>query len=111
MTYDSENIFAKILRSEIPCDKIFENDFVLSFRDINPKAKLHILIIPKKPYIDIADFLENADFDFQSNFWSSVNEIISLLDLGNKGFQMKSHKGKDGGQEVFHFHLHLLSNS
>jgi diadenosine tetraphosphate (Ap4A) HIT family hydrolase len=110
MTYDNENIFAKILRSEIPCDKIFENDFVLSFRDINPKAKLHILVIPKKPYIDIADFLENAESDFQSNFWSSVKEVISLLDLRNKGFQMKAHKGADGGQEVFHFHLHLLSN-
>ena len=111
MTYDSENIFAKILRSEIPCDKIFENNFILSFRDINPKAKLHILIIPKKPYIDIADFLENAEIEFQSNFWKSVNEVISLLDLRNKGFQIKVHKGEDGGQEVFHFHLHILSNS
>ena len=111
MTYDNENIFAKILRSEIPCDKIFENDFVLSFRDINPKAKLHILIIPKKPYIDVLDFLENADADYQSNFWISVNKIISQLDLKNKGFQIKTHKGKDGGQEVFHFHLHLLSDS
>ena len=111
MTYDSENIFAKILRSEIPCDKIFENDFVLSFRDINPKAKLHILIIPKKPYIDIADFLENADINFQTSFWSSVNKIISLLDLKSKGFKIITHKGKDGGQEVFHFHLHLLSDS
>ena len=111
MTYDNENIFAKILRSEIPCDKIFENDFVLSFRDINPKAKLHILIIPKKPYIDVLDFLENADSDYQSNFWISVNKIISQLDLKNKGFQIKTHKGKDGGQEVFHFHLHLLSDS
>ena len=110
MTYDSENIFAKILRSEIPCDKIFENDFVLSFRDINPKAKLHILIIPKKPLIDIADFLENAAVNFQSNFWSSVNEIIILLGLKGKSFKIKTHKGKDGGQEVFHFHLHLLSN-
>ena len=111
MTYDEENIFAKILRSEIPCDKIFENDLVLSFRDINPKAKLHILIIPKKPYIDIADFLENADINFQSNFWSSVNKIISLLDLKSKGFKIITNKGNDGGQEVFHFHLHLLSDS
>ena len=111
MTYDSENIFAKILRSEIPCDKIFENDFVLSFKDINPKAKLHILIIPKKPYIDVLDFLENADADYQSNFWISVSKIIAQLDLKNKGFQIKTHKGEDGGQEVFHFHLHLLSDS
>ena len=111
MTYDNENIFAKILRSEIPCEKVFEDEFIFSFKDINPKANLHILIIPKKPYIDLLDFLENADADYQSNFWSSVNKIISQLDLKNKGFQIKTHKGKDGGQEVFHFHLHLLSDS
>ena len=111
MTYDNENIFAKILRSEIPCKKVFEDEFIFSFKDINPKTKLHILIIPKKPYIDVLDFLENADADFQSNFWISVNKIISQLDLKNKGFQIKTHKGKDGGQVVFHFHLHLLSDS
>ena len=111
MIYDSENIFAKILRSEIPCEKVFEDEYILSFKDINPKAKLHILIIPKKPYIDVIDFLENADADYQSNFWVSVNKIVSQLDLKNRGFQIKSHKGKDGGQEVFHFHLHLLSDS
>ena len=111
MTYDNENIFAKILRSEIPCEKVFEDEFIFSFKDINPKTKLHILIIPKKPYIDVLDFLENADADFQSNFWISVNKIISQLDLKNKGFQIKTHKGKDGGQEVFHFHLHLSSDS
>ena len=111
MTYDNENIFAKILRSEIPCEKFFEDEFIFSFKDINPKTKLHILIIPKKPYIDILDFLENADADYQSNFWISVNRIISQLNLKNKGFQIKTHKGKDGGQEVFHFHLHLLSDS
>ena len=111
MTYDNENIFAKILRSEIPCEKVFEDEFIFSFKDINPKANLHILIIPKKPYIDVLDFLENADAGYQSNFWISVNKIISQLDLKNKGFQIKTHKGEDGGQEVFHFHLHLLSDS
>ena len=111
MTYDNENIFAKILRSEIPCEKVFEDEFIFSFKDINPKTKLHILVIPKKPYIDVLDFLENADADYQSNFWISVNKIILQLDLKNKGFQIKTHKGKDGGQEVFHFHLHLLSDN
>jgi len=110
MIYDKENIFAKILRGEIPCDKIYEDKYILSFNDINPQAKMHILIIPKDPYIDIADFLQNADFQYQTNFWSSVNTIIGDLDLRSKGFQIKTHKGKDGGQEVFHFHLHLLSN-
>ena len=109
MIYDNKNIFAKILRSEIPCDKVFENDFVLSFKDINPQAKTHVLIIPKKPYIDLVDFLVNAETNYQNNFWDSVNQVINQLNLENKGFQIKMHRGKDGGQEVFHFHLHLLS--
>ena len=110
MNYDKENIFAKILKREIPCDKVFENDYVLSFKDINPKAKTHLLIIPKEPFIDISDFLQNADKLYMSNFWASVDEIINNLGFRDKGFQIKNHKGKDGGQEVFHFHIHLLAN-
>ena len=111
MIYDKENIFAKILRGEVPCNKIYEDEYILSFNDINPQAKIHILIIPKDPYIDVADFLQNANVQYQTNFWASVNTIIDILALRDKGFQIKIHKGKDGGQEVFHFHLHLLSNS
>ena len=111
MSYDNENIFAKILRGEIPCDKIYEDEYILSFKDINPQSKTHVLIIPKEQYIDIADFLQNANAQYQSNFWGSVNTIIDNLALRGKGFQIKTHKGKDGGQEVFHFHLHLLSNN
>ena len=111
MSYDNENLFAKILRGEIPCNKIYEDEYILSFKDINPQAKTHVLIIPKDPYIDVADFLNNAKTQYQINFWSSVNTIIDNLALRDKGFQIKTHKGKDGGQEVFHFHLHLLSNS
>ncbi len=111
MTYDNENIFAKILRAEIPCEKVFENKTILSFKDINPKAKIHVLIIPKMPFVDILDFLENGDSSYQASFWFSVNEVISHLNLNNKGFQIKSHRGKDGGQEVFHFHLHLISDN
>ena len=110
MRYDKENIFAKILKGEIPCDKVFENNYVLSFKDISPKAKIHILIIPKEPFIDISDFLQNADSIYQVNFWKSVDEVINNLGLRDKGFQIKTHKGKEGGQDVFHFHLHLLSN-
>ena len=110
MNYDKENIFAKILRGEIPCDKVFENDYVLSFKDINPKAKTHLLIIPKEPFIDISDFLQNADKLYLSNFWASVDEIINNLGFRDQGFQIKTHIGKVGGQEVFHFHLHLLAN-
>ena len=111
MRYDNENIFAKILRSEIPCDKIYEDEYILSFKDIKPQAKIHVLIIPKEQYLDIADFLQSANAKYQTNFWASVNTIIDNLNLRDRGFQIKTHKGKDGGQEVFHFHLHLLSDS
>ena len=104
-------IFKKIIDKEIPTDILYEDDFCIAFNDINPQAKTHILIIPKDPYIDVADFLQNAKAQYQTNFWASVNKIIDNLALRDKGFQIKAHKGKDGGQEVFHFHLHLLSNS
>ena len=68
MIYDKENIFAKILKGEIPCDKIYEDEYILSFKDINPQAKTHVLIIPKDPYIDVADFLQNADTQYQTYF-------------------------------------------
>jgi len=110
MSYNKENIFAKILKGEIPCDKVFENDHVLSFKDINPKAKTHILIIPKKPLSDISDFLQNADSLYQTNFLIFFYEITDILGLRDKGCKIKTQKGKDGGQEVFHFHLHLLAN-
>ena len=88
MNYNKENIFAKILKGEIPCDKVFENDYVLSFKDINPKAKTHLLIIPKEPFIDISDFLQNADKLYISNFWASVDEIINNLGFRDQGFQI-----------------------
>ena len=81
MSYDKENIFAKILKGEIPCDKVFENEHVLSFKDISPKAKTHLLIIPKKPLLDISDFLQNADSLYQTIFWKSVDVIIDILEL------------------------------
>ena len=111
MIYNKENIFAKILRKEIPCEAVFENNFILAFKDINPQAKMHVLIIPKGEYVDISDFTQNASLDEISSFWKSVDELLIKLNLKEKGFQIKTHKGKDGGQEVFHFHLHLWSNS
>ena len=68
MNYDNENIFAKIIRGEIPCDKIYEDEYVLSFNDINPQAKMHILIIPKDPYIDVADFYRMQKLNIKLTF-------------------------------------------
>ena len=81
MNYNKENIFAKILNGEIPCDKVFENDYVLSFKDINPKAKTHLLIIPKEPFIDISDFLQNADklyLQAKTDYYNKNTEITLL---------------------------------
>ena len=101
MTYNDENIFAKILNRDIPCESVFEDDHVLSFKDINPQAKLHILIIPKKKFNDITDFLENADSEYQSSFWYSVNKIIKKLNLTEKGFQLNRIKVKMAVKKCF----------
>ena len=110
MIYDEQNIFAKILRDEIPCEKILETNYAISFNDISPKAKVHVLVIPKGPYIDIYDFNKNASKEEIIGFWNGVNETIEKLQIDQNGFQLKVHKGETGGQEVFHFHVHILSN-
>ena len=110
MKYNKQNIFFKIIRGEIPSKKIIESDFVLAFYDIEPKAKIHALVIPKGLYVDIYDFNKNASKEEIIGFWNGVNETIEKLQIEKNGFQLKAHKGETGGQEVFHFHVHILSN-
>jgi len=107
MAYDDQNIFAKIIRGEIPCDKVFENDHVLAFNDITPQAKVHVLVIPKGAYVDIADFNKNASDAEILSFNRAVAEIISQLAVTD-GFRAIANTGDHGGQEVPHYHLHLL---
>ena len=109
--YDKNNIFARILRSEIPCNKILENDYALAFSDINPQASIHILIIPKKPYINFYDFTANASIKEVEFFWKLVNDIIILNKISKKGFRVISNSGVDGNQDVPHFHVHLLGGN
>ena len=106
--YDRNNIFAKILKSEIDCKKINENDYALAFLDINPQAPIHILIIPKKPYVNMYDFNKNASSTEILSFWELVNSIIDDQGIKNNGFRVISNSGKDGNQDVSHFHLHIL---
>ena len=106
--YDENNIFAKILRSEIDCKKINEHDYALAFLDINPQAPVHILIIPKGSYVDIYDFNKNASSNEILGFWKLLNCLIDDQGLNNNGFRIISNSGKDGNQDVPHFHLHLL---
>ena len=107
--YDENNIFAKILRSQIDCKKIKENDYALAFLDINPQAPVHILVIPKNPYIDIYDFNKNALSVEILGFWELLNCLIDDQDVKNNGFRVISNSGQNGNQDVPHFHLHLLA--
>ena len=112
MSYDKNNIFAKILRDEIPCKKIYENEYILSFYDINPQKKVHALVIPKGEYTDLDDFSSRASEKEISELIKGVSLIakklgISLNDNG-KGYRSLVNIGEHGGQEVPHLHFHLF---
>ena len=107
MDYDKNNIFAKILRKEIPCKKIFENDHVLSFHDINPQKKIHALVIPKGEYIDLDDFNNRASDQEIVALSKAITEVSKILGMG-KGYRALTNLSEDGGQEVPHLHFHLF---
>ena len=106
--YDSNNIFAKILRGEIPCNKVYEDDHVLAFHDIDPKAPVHILVIPKGEYLAIDDFGRNASPEEIKALYAAVAKIAKDNNLDESGFRTIANTGLNGGQEVPHFHLHIL---
>ena len=112
MSYDTNNIFAKILRGEIPCDKVFENDHALAFNDISPQAKVHVLVIPKGAYTDVDDFSKNASKDEIASLMQAVVEVCKItkvsLNEGGNGFRLIANTGPDGSQEVPHFHYHVM---
>ncbi|MDA9742747.1 HIT domain-containing protein [Pelagibacteraceae bacterium] len=107
--YDENNIFAKILRREIPCDKVYEDEFSLFFNDIAPQAKIHVLGIPKFPCTTYSDFLKIADNQNILSFFKSVEIVINKLKINQNGYRLITNAGKDGGQEVPHFHIHILA--
>lgn len=106
--YDDHNIFAKILRGEIPCQKVYEDEHVLAFNDIAPKAPVHILVIPKGKYIAIDDFGANASAEEVKALYAAVAEITAEKNLKDSGFRVIANTGLNGGQEVPHFHVHIL---
>jgi histidine triad (HIT) family protein len=108
-TYDPNNIFAKILRGEIPCKKVYEDDHVLAFHDINPQAPIHILVIPKGAYVSWDDFSANASDAEIACFMRAAGTIARELGADEKGYRMLANTGPDAGQEVPHFHLHLFA--
>ncbi|MAJ65706.1 MAG: histidine triad nucleotide-binding protein [Candidatus Pelagibacter sp.] len=111
MNYDENNIFAKILKGDIPCNKIYEDDFVLSFHDINPQKKIHALIIPKGKYIDLDDFSLNASPKEIVGLLKGINKVANKLGISTEvgqGYRTLSNISKHGGQEVPHLHFHIF---
>ena len=111
MSYDRNNIFAKILRGEISCKKIYEDDYVLSFYDINPQKKIHALVIPKGQYIDLDDFCLKASSEEMVGLLKGINIVAKKLgistEVGN-GYRVLTNISDHGGQEVPHLHFHLF---
>ncbi len=108
MTYDPNNIFAKILRGEIPCDKLYEDAHVLAFADLYPKAPVHILVVPKGAYVSMDDFTANAGPEEIAALFRALGKIARDKGLDKTGYRVISNCGLNGGQEVPHLHLHLL---
>ena len=104
--YNKNNVFAKIISKEIPAKLVFENQDSLAFYDINPKAPVHILVIPKGEYTDYSDFINKASHEEVLKFFKAVDEIAKK-ECGNN-YRLVSNIGADSGQEVFHFHMHIL---
>jgi histidine triad (HIT) family protein len=108
MAYDDNNIFAKILRGEIPCDQVYEDKFALAFNDINPQAPVHVLVIPKKPYVSMADFSAEAPPEEVAGFFKAVATVAKQLNLVEPGYRILSNHGASANQEVPHFHVHIF---
>ena len=111
MSYDNNNIFAKILRGEIPCKKIYEDDYILSFYDINPQKKIHALVIPKGKYIDLDNFSEKASPEEMVGLLKGIHTVAKKLGISQstgKGYRVLANISEHGGQEVPHLHFHLF---
>lgn len=106
--YDKDNVFAKILRGEIPCNKFDECEFSLAFYDIQPQRKIHILVIPKGEYVDMTDFALHASIAEQAAFLAAIGRVVEKAGLKEKGYRVISNTGFHGHQDVPHLHMHVL---
>lgn len=107
MTYDPSNIFAKILRQEATCDKVYETDHTLVFKDIFPKAPIHLLVIPKGQYINYHDFMNKATQEEILDLFKTINTVVKDNNLED-AYKLSVHTGEKGGQLVPHFHVHIM---
>lgn len=108
MAYDPNNIFARILRGEIPCKKVYEDDFTLAFHDISPQAPVHILVIPKGQYTSLDDFAANATETEIAALLRACAKVAAIAGVTEPGWRLLSNVGSDGGQEVPHLHFHVF---
>jgi len=109
MAYDDQNIFAKIIRGEIPCSKVYEDDHVLAFNDIAPQTPTHILVIPKGPYVSYDDFSQSASDQEIAAFTRALGRIAREAGVVEAGYRILANHGVDAHQEVPHFHMHLFA--
>ena len=112
MEYNKNNIFAKILRGEIPCKKIYEDKYTLAFHDVNPHKKVHVLVIPKGEYINLDDFSSNASEEEISGLIKRISIVAKKVGVSEEvkggGYRSLVNIGKNGGQEVPHLHFHIF---
>jgi diadenosine tetraphosphate (Ap4A) HIT family hydrolase len=111
MAYDPDNIFAKILRGDIPCEKVFEDEHSLAFKDLNPQAPIHVLVIPKGAYVSMDDFTASATDAEIAGFTRAVAEVARHLGAVPSGYRLIANHGRDADQTVDHLHVHILAGA
>ncbi|HEV8678758.1 MAG TPA: histidine triad nucleotide-binding protein [Stellaceae bacterium] len=109
MPYDRSNVFARILRGELPCTKVYEDQHVLAFRDIHPQAPVHVVVIPKGEYVSVDDFAEKASEAEHAAFIRAIGTIARQEGVAESGYRILANHGRAAHQEVPHFHLHLFA--
>ena len=108
LPYDDHNIFARILRGELPCNKVYEDDWSIAFHDIRPQAPVHVLVIPKGRYVGWDDFTATAADTEIAGFTRAIGEVTRQLGLAEPGYRLMVNMGRDGHQEVPHLHVHIF---
>jgi len=109
MSYDKNNIFAKIIRGDLPAQKIYEDENILAFNDISKASPVHVLVVPKGEYVDFNDFVSRANPEIVVDFFKKISQIAKELNVVVDGFRLITNNGSNAHQTVKHFHVHLLA--
>lgn len=107
-SYDPDNIFARILRGELPCNKVYEDEWALAFHDIRPQAPVHVLVIPRGAWVSWDDFTSRASNEEIAGFIRAVGDVTRVLELDKPGYRLMVNMGHHGHQEVAHLHVHIF---